>query len=376
MQESNFFEYLNSLRLRYSGDSEKVLLLKTGSILYPLYIANGMTRCGPILIRCYDECQAMRIAQELNLFSANCIVSLADTPKSVERAMKNGDFDVRIFVFHCGRYVNQNLELIKQYTLYGNDPVLSLVIADSSGAVGYSEYFDGEINIDVDENLNKRNGQTDLDDWLARNMITYTLERGKAIERWSRECDEIRGIEAFQISKNVLCDFAISQGADNDFLKKFENHLESALIKIESDWEGTDETEFLSNLFCQKLLDASGWIPYIINRNMVPLEKWENVSEDIWYDRSFYYLSEAQFEYFCSMVCKDASIRRLKSYLSEAGVLVLEGRSRTYGTVKVKAFNPYGAFKTERRVKLRRKFIDAIRDLTLIEMFGESEEEE
>lgn len=374
MLESELVSYMNHIKRRYSCNAEKVLLTKISAVFYPLFVANNMPRCGPILVRCKDIHQAEWIAKDLNPFKKNNPLSLSATPREMRRMMESGDYDVRLFLWQDGRYTKENLLQVHNAALYGEEPVLVLIVAVGDDVRDYSECFFGEIYLDGDEDdSNPGDEMIALDAQLVREQIVFALSRKAEIKQWTRNSGGETGLCMFRISKEILQNFCKCHSVGEEFLQKLENDLEMALSSIEEDWEGGNEAEDIAEAFCQAILDASGWMTGIVNRQRVPSERWDS-TDVVWYDRNYYFLPESLFRDICEPIRGATSICRMKSFLAEAEILVMEGRSRTYGTVKVSAFNVYGERRSERRVKLRRSPIDSARDLTLIEMFGEQEE--
>lgn len=376
MQITELNRYLTWIQDQYGDDSTKMLLTGTTAALYPLYIASGVSHCGPILIHCCDSCQAEKVIRLLMPFADIRPLPLSASPKDVKNFVKKSEYNVMAFLWQGGRYTKDNLRFIHHLTLYGEEAVLAFVIDTNSNVSESPELFGGEIYLDNAESGGMPgNEESPLDEIFMREEIHYAVLRRAEIKAWVKNAYEKTNFCSFKISPQVLLGFFTSLGMDKDSLQKIQNSLKNAMESMENDWEGGNDAETIAEIFCKAVLDSTGWVSDIVNRKRVLPEKWEKLSEAIWYDEKFYYISETLFHEICEPFRATTSIRTIKRQLSAAGVLVMEGRSRTYGTVRVSAFNGYGECKIERRVKLKRNPIDTSQDLTLIEMFGEREEE-
>lgn len=377
MRENKFQEYWEQKSECYGAEAEKVLLLQTATLLYSLCVASGMARNGLILLHCKNESQAKQVAKELMPFSDRIPEDLSVTPKEMNRIIEKSDYNTIVFFFRESRYTRENLEQLRKAAYWGEDPVLIYVITIGNIVREYAECFSGEIYLydNDDESYYDANQSDLLDEQIIREQISCAADQKNMIEQWVKEIGREKAGCMFQVSQRFLFLFCASKGAEKQFFLDLDGALQKTVETIEEEWEGEKELDAIANLFCRAVQNAAEWLPGIVNLNAVDPEHWDNVADMVWYDKGYYYLSEYMFRDICKVIKGCTSSCRMKNYLADKNILIMEGRSRTYGTVKVSAFNSYGERKSERRVKLRRASIDLISDMTLIEMFGETEEE-
>ena len=93
------------------------------------------------------------------------------------------------------------------------------------------------------------------------------------------------------------------------------------------------------------------------------------------FDERFYYMPEPIFREICESIRK-ADLNYIKSQLVAAGVLISEGKGRSYYTKQTEVVTVYGYVIKIRLVKLVRESIDMTGELSLKEMLEIREESE
>lgn len=112
------------------------------------------------------------------------------------------------------------------------------------------------------------------------------------------------------------------------------------------------------------IYQSSYTIPGILNRDKIYAEAVMNIESWTIYDENYYYLSDKMLDKFCEPVKQSLSMRQIKEWLFNSGILVGEGKGRQYFTVKVPIVTEYGAVIQPRRLRLARTWLDLDGNLT------------
>lgn len=366
MQGKEIENFMVSVMEASPQNGGKLLLLLVTLVHYPLFVYCGSRFLFPVLIRLCSDYEAERLIGFLTGFGIPPVISLAASPKEIRRIMGQIDYGYAVFRWNAGRYTKENLQYLRDMAGSKRNSVFPIVIAVNCHQKGYEEQFAGEIHFD-EEDCRKQLPETIP---LLWDIIPYAQKRQMEIRRWIREAGN--ETKAFLVSGKLMMSFFENVGLEAENVQAYRALIMAAEQKIEESWEGGDPG-VVAELFRKVLFDLAESIPLILDRKRIPAEYWGRINEAILFDAEAYYLTESMFQEAYASLHGQFSISDLKSWLRDAEMLVCEGRTRKYGTLRVWITNSFGESDRVRRVKLLRTEVDRNSDLSLIETMGGSE---
>ena len=87
----------------------------------------------------------------------------------------------------------------------------------------------------------------------------------------------------------------------------------------------------------------------------------------LFFDGKYYYITEYMFETACANLSYYVGSCEMKNALAEAGILIGEGASRKYYSVKLPISTPEGIRVIGRRMRIRREWLDRPGELSWAE---------
>lgn len=372
----NFYDYWIMLEKTFASSTMKVVLLMMLSVIYPVFADRGLMFTSPILVCLSSDYQLRAFVKVLDIFGLSSIKTLAVSPKKFETLMNAGGHPTFITRFIKSRYTEENLALLEQSCCELNkrkySDKLRIVLTIGGVPSEYLKWFAGSIYINGNERGMIKSGQ----DYLARKIIrlleTQELEMVPPCQGSSNEQGEVN---IFHHVSELLLSFLYKNESDKEMLSAIEEEIQLALEAIEHEWEHADSPHSYVEAFRRLLLAATEWLPTnICNRFELNAEDMIKIGSMIFYDDEFYYLNQEDFSDICQPLLQGVSLIYIKRQLADAGLLVAEGRKRSYWTKETELVTVYGAVIRKRLVKLKREQIDRDGEpmfLELIKMKGE-----
>lgn len=356
---NDFQEYYNKLQQYFGEDTEKLFLLKMGSLIYPISAHKGNMLDGPMVI-CVKNKQRMKaLIDFLRGYGISEIKTLVSRPREIRDILDNSEYGLTMFIFANGRYTKDNLQQISARCKEINKDRSLLVFIVLSGSIPekYAKEMAGFVYLKDDKDINA----SILEDDFSRPMIETLQERilpsdsginGQDTNNYSELAFLVHAIDFFR-------QFLQIKGATQKQIDDLVLKLECALDEIESEWQIADDCEVFAEAFRRVLLNtAMQMTSPILNRFWVEGEDINKIETAMYYDDEAYYLLKDDFEGLCDQIKGNVSLSYVKQHLERAGVLVSEGKQRTYYSKKVEVITVFGFVTRVHRMKILRNKVD------------------
>lgn len=365
-------DQIEKLQGEFEGNEIKVIILMTLAVLYPLFAKLGFNLVGPLAIVVNSERQFRKLLDMLDGFKTHKIMSTAGQPKKVEKHLIAAKYGTVFFRFAEGRYTISNLKEIaadsQKIELNIENMALNFIIADKEIPHGYQEFFAGIIYIGESPGPRK---SVDLSgEEFFRKIVSYAVSHIPEIKNageWKMSELMDDSLLPIFVAAEVLKLFIRTEKLKFEEVKELDQKIEHVLKEIEEEWQEADDPQAYAIAFRKAIFANSQMLPPIFDRCHFTEMNLLNDKELMFFDDRFYYMPEPVFCEICQSI-KKADINYIKSQLVAAGVLISEGKGRSYYTKRTEIVTVYGYVIKIRLVKLARERIDTTGELTLQEM--------
>lgn len=385
--------YIEELKTKY-GQQEgiKILILKIMILIYPLLKEQGVGIGAPVAL-VVDSINIMEsIMHDLNGVTNGRLSSTSVSQTEMRKNLEEIEYELVTMAYIKSQNSIPNLQILQAACQTGSIQdgqfsVLPVIFFIGAIAEDAKEFVAGQMCITPRPNVlmlslcDRSNGVEFTQmliryicaDWAAVKLETNRLFKE---EDYQKSVGETPGAEMFFVAVKILELLLESQGYPCTETKSIISQCQNILLDIINGWHIISDSSAWLDILHNSLQQSSASMPGILNRHHVPAGAIDKI--DLWplYDEEFYYLPSKMFDELMTTMSQSISTKDIKGLLVEKGILVGEGRSRQYFTVKVPIVTEYGAMLEPRKLRLRREWLDLDGGLTWrekIEINAESE---
>lgn len=350
----------------WGQDTGKIITSKIGTSLYPVLDKAGLGLNAPLALVVENENVAKAVFKELSGFGSPLNVPLGLPQKEFEKRMSSVSYELLpIVCSEINRQSAANLITLKNAMtskmIKGEFFNVLPVIAFCGGIPQeFTDYLSGKIIIAEKQIINSDANSEEV----VREIIESLKESWPIIDHrlQSLKMDRDAGLYFLRCSEEA-CRVLIEREADTDIRAKYLQEIDQTARKMEENWEISDNYLAWFDVLRDVIFKKSKYIIRIIDRKNAPYSNNELLKNYPLYDSKFYYLTPEFFEEVCGKLPYIGGME-LKRALSDAGILIGEGASRSYFTVKVPVETTYGIITTSRRLRIVRSWLDLPGQLT------------
>lgn len=361
---------IEKLKTDFEGNEIKIILMMTLVAIYPLLAKLGFSLAGPIAIVVNSERQLSKLLDLLDAFRVHVTISIAEQPKKVEKHLMSAKYGCVFFRFAEGRYALSNLKEIvatgQRIERIIHNINLSIVLAVKEMPKSYAENFAGIVYIKESPRTGKF---TELSgEGFFRKIIPYALNHIPEIKNageWKRT-EEDDPLFAILAAAEALKLFIRTEKLGLEEVKELDQKIEDVLTEIRDEWWEADDPQAYAAAFRKSLFRNEDILPPIFDREHFTGMDLKNERNLMYFDGDFYYMPEPVFRKICEKI-RRADVNYVKSQLVAAGLLISEGKERSYYTKQTEIITVYGYIMKIRLVKLVREKIDLPGELSLQE---------
>ncbi len=374
--------HLESLEKKFiSEDSFKILILKAAGILYPVLHPQGLTISQPLAVivdsTVKSDGKTRLLAQELAGFAEPVLDALSRSKRELQQLYANYEYELFPVVFHS---LSEELQLRYLADFCGSYVCgrhIAIVLMDSIFPDDYMHLFAGTIFIRCKPNLFSATFPERLE--TQRELVRFVLQNYDVILKKFHNLQENNlpneiedeAILLFQTACEV-CRMALSScEADTKRRQEIESRLQGAMQALQTEWE--DEMANTTDNFLAGLTLYAADSDTILNRHHINADEFELLKCSPLQDENFYYFSEDLFSDICTDFAHLGRPKKAKNDLLTSGILVGEGKTRKYTSIKPAITTVYGIKKDIRYIRLRKDKVDKIGCLTFAEMIQAKE---
>lgn len=379
MQNYNFGDYYKELRYKFGDiDGTKIVLLKVAALIYPLLNEVGIKILQPLALVVDNDMQLNQVYDELAGFSKEIPVPLSLGRKELQKRYENNEFETFRTKYTGGRKCEENMSfLISLCHLEHAERCITLIGFCGGIEPRSLENMEGVIYLEEFSEV-QANGESKQVEFTKsviefvetnQGVIFYRI-RERLMEACQIEANEQKAVhKLFRCAECVIEFMAEETITSQDERIKMNYFCEYAMQDI---LNNLDCLYVQDGIWKQKFIEVLHksvlQIPRIINRERIDSCDLDEVGKLPMYDEKYYYLPETLLKEICQTWLTWINFSRLRILLANEGIILTEGKSRKYYTLKTPVITVYGAVKYVRMVKIPRSEIDAFGELTWSEI--------
>ena len=218
---------------------------------------------------------------------------------------------------------------------------------------------------------------------ILREIIKFLIQNQELVmQRWIKLCKSSRFADNVSNNLGTTVLYFALETLQIIIEKYFHTWVEKATVAEQTkavltamlkEFDLCSGETFLVEAFLREFYKQSDTAEGILNRLNVSIDQVKYLGRWPMYDEKFYYIPPDFFDQICSRLAEFSGKTRIKNVLQKQGVIAVEGRNRTYYSMKRNAITDRGAVDAGRFIRLVRNKIDQIGMLTWqekIEMKG------
>lgn len=383
MQKNEYENYFAEMNKMYKSEEElKILIIKAAVMIYPLVAEMDGGISKPIAIIAESKEKIQQIFSQIRGFSPNTLDLLLMNKNEIKKIYTENEYEQFLILYQERKKCRENFQYVVSLNEVTNWRKTILFVGFCGGVP--SECFEdvtGQIYVEPAAIYGEDRMQKEEN--VARFLLRYIEQRqheifaklyniDDSVENWNhmKTAGEKLFVMAQVILKKIFHEICVNP--------KERYERESLLDKITErmlcDFEITENYDDMWEEQFQNLLKkSSDKIFKAVDRNRMYARDIERIDELLIYDSQFYYLSENLLREICESWLEGISFSNLRNVLTNAGIIVTEGRERRYYTVKLSIVTEYGGIIYPRVVKIPRNKIDRYGELSLYEMLSVEE---
>lgn len=373
---------IGDLKKSYNSEAIKVFLMTALVATYPLLEELGFGISAPLTVIVHSERTIPVLTSQLCGFSKPAIIPVCATPKEFKLKFEESEYGLKCFRFGEGRYTPYNMETIfAECQRIENDisrRSLKIIFRVGKMPLKFQAFLGGFVFIKESPKMNAL--PCINSDVFLKKLIRFCLAHIPEIKRIRKKLTiDMEGFDTLEATAEILKLLLQLEDLAQNKIDEIQAEFDQVLSEMRDEWECIEDPRAYAIVFRQAICRYAREFNGVFDREHVPGEVGKKLELSLLFDEYYYYVSSAILDKMIKMMPMAESPDFIKEQLVNAGVIVGEGRDRSYFSKKIEIVLSYGYVFRKRLVKLVRKMIDIPGELTLeqkimMEREGETDE--
>lgn len=347
----------------------QAVFLSALTLTYPILAEKGLLFSEPVAVVLANEEQES-IIQNLNGAQSSEILPLSESPGTVERYLRNAEYNLLLFRYDTGRYTKENMKRISAFLKRAGTNIVEqrLAMLLYIGLPANPQFHSGILYMDLCKSAKALVLSTGK--FSRRKFVQFLIENEDLL------MEEIQSKLYTQTEHNDKVLEAVFCILENFWKRKYSSKEQEVIMpcfqrvkeNIELFWSPVNSADTYAEAFVQA---AYAWqsddTPQCFSRTDVQKEQEQYLERVMLYDEKAYYIPAAYLDKLCDLIVGKEGASFVKGQLCEAGLLEREGRGRTYYT-KMTEILIGNRVVRRRYAKLRREKMDLAGKETWLEV--------
>lgn len=365
-------KYLELVQNFGKKNAAKIFILQVGVRFYPILRTEGFGLRAPIGVVVENEEMIEPIVEELCGFAEPRIISLCERRKDFVYKMEDSEYElVAVMCKIPSPHDRENL-------LFLNEIMISGCVDKKVFRKLLVIFFIGGVPLEIADLLSgkiafegrRKGGESEF-------QAEQTKECVKLLgDYWPCIQENLNGILRDENRENIFLEacreialmflnFDAKKSEEQRIVRMFNVYVDS----MKNGWNIKNDYSNWTDKLRELILEEGKKLTGVEDRTRVSdgNEDYALTENKLFFDGKYYYITECMFETACANLSYYVGSCEMKNALAEAGILIGEGASRKYYSVKLPISTPEGIRVIGRRMRIRREWLDRPGELSWAE---------